>query len=251
MAQRNELIRHKSECCDGFEWFGYKSKKQEKEMKIRGAFVLAMVLLLGSSVFAQDFKKVEVFGEYSYLRFNPTLSYLKNRSFNGGGGGVQYNFGHYLGIKGEFMGYGSTNFTIPAGTYNIPKLSPNPIVIAAPITTQGNMFTYQFGPVVRVPISKVTPFGELLFGGSNSNAYGNQIKAICNGITCTTAATSVSGTQHPFTMVFGGGLDFKLSESFSIRPIEIDYVLTRYTNPLTSTNNQNSFRYCAGVVFHF
>lgn len=220
-------------------------------MKIRGAFVLAMVLLFGSSVFAQDSKKVEVFGEYSYLRFNPTLSYLKNRSFNGGGGGVQYNFSHYLSIKGEFMGYGSTNFTIPAGTYNIPKLSPNPIVISAPITTQGNMFTYQFGPVVRVPLSKVTPFGELLFGGSNSNAYGNQIKAICNGITCTTAATSVSGTQHPFTMVLGGGLDIKLSESFSIRPVEIDYVLTRYTNPITSTNNQNSFRYSAGVVFHF
>lgn len=220
-------------------------------MKIRGAFVLAMVLLFASSVFAQDSKKVEVFGEYSYLRFNPTLSYLKNRSFNGGGGGVQYNFSHYLSIKGEFMGYGSTNFTIPAGTYNIPKLSPNPIVISAPITTQGNMFTYQFGPVVRVPLSKVTPFGELLFGGSNSNAYGNQIKAICNGITCTTAATSVSGTQHPFTMVLGGGLDIKLSESFSIRPVEIDYVLTRYTNPLTSTNNQNSFRYSAGVVFHF
>jgi len=35
-----------------------------------------------SSVYAQE-QKVEVFGEYSYLRFNPTLSYLKNRSFNG------------------------------------------------------------------------------------------------------------------------------------------------------------------------
>jgi Outer membrane protein beta-barrel domain len=220
-------------------------------MNLRTAILLGILLLFGSAVYAQDFQKVEVSGEYSYLRFNPTLSYLKNRSFNGGGGGFQYNFKEYFGIKGEFMGYGSTNFTIPAGTYNIPKLSPNPIVVRAPITTQGNMFTYQFGPVVRVPISKVTPFGELLFGGSNSNAYGNQIKAICNGITCTPAATNVSGTQHPFTMVLGGGLDIKVSNHVSIRPIEIDYVLTRYTNPLTSTNNQNSFRYLAGAVFHF
>lgn len=213
--------------------------------------LLGVFLLLATSVYAQDYKKVELFGEYSYLRFNPTLSYLKNRSFNGGGGGVQYNITNYVGIKAEFMGYGSTNFTIPAGTYNIPKLSPNPIVIAAPITTQGNMFTYLFGPVLRVPISRVTPFGELLFGGSNSNAYGNQIKAICNGFTCTPAATNVSGTQHPFTMAVGGGLDIKLSENFSIRPVEVDYVLSRYTNPLTSTNNQNSFRYSAGAVFHF
>jgi opacity protein-like surface antigen len=220
-------------------------------MKTRNAVLLGVFLLLATSMYAQDYKKLEVFGEYSYLRFNPTLSYLKNRSFNGGGGGVQYNFNNYLGIKAELMGYGSTNFTIPAGTYNIPKLSPNPIVIGAPITTQGNMFTYLFGPVVRVPLSKVTPFAELLFGGSNSNAYGNQIKAICNGITCTTAARNASGSQHPFTMALGGGLDIKLSENFSIRPVEIDYVLSRYTNPLTSTNNQNSFRYSAGAVFHF
>ena len=220
-------------------------------MNFRKVIVLGIILLFGSSVYAQDWHKVEISGEYSYLRFNPSLSYLKNRSFNGGGGGVQYNFSEYFGIKGEFMGYGSTNFTIPAGTYNIPKLSPNPIVLGAPITTQGNMFTYMFGPVIRMPISKVTPFGELLLGGSNSNAYGNQVKGICNNFTCTTSSTNVSGTQHPFTMALGGGLDIKVAKNFSIRPIEIDYLLTLYTNPLIKTNTQNSFRYSAGAVFHF
>lgn len=220
-------------------------------MNFKRAILLGILLLFGSPIYAQDLQKVEVFGQYSYLRFNPTLSYLKNRSFNGGGGGVQFNFNQDLGIKAELLGYGSTNFTIPAGTYSIPKLSPNPIVVGVPITTQGNMFTYLFGPVIRIPISKVTPFGEWLFGGSNSNAYGRQIVAICNGITCTTAAKNASGTQHPFTMALGGGLDIKVSHSFSIRPIEIDWVLSRYTNPLTSTNNQNSFRYSAGAVFHF
>jgi hypothetical protein len=228
-----------------------KPRKRRKGMNFRRTILLGFLLLFGSSVYAQDLQKVEIFGEYSYLRFNPTLSYLKNRSFNGGGGGVQYNLNSYLGIKGEFLGYGSTNFTIPAGIYSIPKLSPNPIVVGAPITTQGNMFTYLFGPVIRVPISRVTPFGELLFGGSNSNGYGNQILAICNGITCTTAAKNASGTQHPFTMALGGGLDIKVSDHFSIRPVEIDWVLTRYTNPLTSTNNQHSFRYLGGAVFHF
>ena len=220
-------------------------------MTFRRAIMAGILLLFGSAVYAQDTSKIEVFGEYSYLRFNPTLSYLKNRSFNGGGGGGQFNFNKYLGIKGEFMGYGSTNFTIPPGTYIIPKISPNPIVVGSPITTQGNMFTYLFGPVVRVPISKVTPFGELLFGGSNSNAYLNTLKGICSNFTCISTAQNLSGTQHPFTMAFGGGLDIKVSHGFSIRPIEIDYVLTRYTNPLTNTNNQNSFRYSAGAVFHF
>jgi hypothetical protein len=52
-------------------------------------------------------------------------------------------------------------------------------------------------------------------------------------------------------MALGGGLDIKVSDHFSIRPVEIDWVLTRYTNPLTSTNNQHSFRYLGGAVFHF
>jgi hypothetical protein len=114
-------------------------------MNFTKAIRLGVLLLFGLSVYAQNTEKVEVFGEYSYLRFNPTLTYLKNRSFNGGGGGLQYNFSEHFGTKGEFMGYGSTNFTIPAGTYNtynITALSPNPIVLGAPITTQGNMFTY-------------------------------------------------------------------------------------------------------------
>jgi hypothetical protein len=222
-------------------------------MKARSIILFGIALLMyGTAAFAQDDPpKVEIYGEYSYLRFNPSLSYLRNRSFNGGGGGVTYFFNNYLGIKGEFMGYGSTNFTIPPGTYNLPGLSPNPIVVNVPITTQGNMFTYQFGPELRYPVGKFTPFGEVLFGGSNSNAYGNQVRAICNEFQCISSATNISGTQHPFTMIAGGGLDIRLSKNFSVRPIEIDYVLTRFTNPITQTNNQNSFRYSAGAVFHF
>ena len=74
-------------------------------MNFRKAILLGILPLFGSSVYAQNAQKVEVFGEYSYLRVNPTLSYLKNRSFNGGGGVVQYNFKEYFGFKAEFMGY--------------------------------------------------------------------------------------------------------------------------------------------------
>jgi hypothetical protein len=220
-------------------------------MNFKKVTLLGVLLLFGSSVYAQEIQKVEVFGEYSYLRYNPSLSYLRNRSFNGGGGGIQFNLNEHFGIKAELLGYGSTSFTIPRGTYNIPKLSPVPIVVNAPITTQGNMFTYLFGPVIRFSDSKVSPFGELLFGGSNSNGYANQVAALCKSTSCSPTGANLSGTQHPFTMAVGGGLDIRLSHGFSLRPIEIDYELSRYTNPLTLTNNQNSFRYSAGAVFHF
>jgi hypothetical protein len=79
--------------------------------------------------------------------------------------------------------------TIPPGTYS----------------SQSNMFTYLFGPVVKIPIPKVTPFGELLFGGSNTNGYTNLVKSINAG----GGTISATGTQHPFTMAWGAGLMFR------------------------------------------
>jgi hypothetical protein len=207
--------------------------------------MFAALLLSSTAAFAQEeTQRVELFGEYSYLRFNPTLPRLNNRSFNGGGGGATFNINRYLGIKGELMGYGSTSFTT---TVSAPIVTPKGTVPAGTFNSQGNMFTYLFGPVVKLPLSRITPFGELLFGGSNSNGYANLSKAIIAG----GGTISATGTQHPFTMAFGGGLDVHINHNFSIRPIELDWVLTRYTNPLTNTNNQNSFRYTAGFVYRF
>jgi hypothetical protein len=212
-------------------------------MKSKLVILAALLCTYVVPAFADDAPKAEIFGEYSYLRFNPTLPGVQNRSFSGGGGGVTFNLNNYIGIKAELMGYGSTNYTIPAGT-TIPGVTP-PAVTTVPITTQGNMFTYLFGPQVSYRMSKANIFGELLFGGSNSNAYANVAEAL-NGV----GANIATGTQHPFTMAFGGGLDVKVSKNIAIRPIELDYLLTRYTNPFTQTNNQNNFRYVAGVVFY-
>jgi hypothetical protein len=208
---------------------------------------LGIAFLFASAAFAQEeTKKVEVFLEYSYLRFNPTLPRLNNRSFNGGGGELTFNVSRYFGLKAELLGYGSTTWsaTLPA-----PVVTPRGIVPAGRYSTQANMFTYLFGPVVKLPLSRITPFAEILFGGSNSNGYANFTRDV-NRLGGTLNA-STSGTQHPFTMAVGGGIDFHVSRHFSIRPIEIDYVMTRFTNPVSNTNNQNNFRYLAGLGFRF
>jgi hypothetical protein len=214
-------------------------------MRFKNTIMFAALLLSSTVAFAQEeTQRIELFGEYSYLRFNPSLPHLNNRSFNGGGGGATFNLNRYLGIKGELMGYGSTSFTTTVGA---PIITPKGTIPAGTFNSQGNMFTYLFGPVVKLPLSRITPFGELLFGGSNSNGYGNLSKSIIAG----GGTISATGTQHPFTMAFGGGLDVHINHNFSIRPIELDWVLTRYTNPLSNTNNQNSFRYTAGFVYRF
>ena len=213
-------------------------------MKIPTAILLGALLLGGNAAFAQD--RAVVFLEYSYLRFNPTLTGLNTRSFNGGGGGATLYFLKLFGIKGEFMGYGSTSWT---KTFTSTVILPNGggVIPAGTYTSQGNMFTYLFGPEVRIPLPVVKPFGEVLFGGSNTNGYTNLKNSINQG----GGTVTISGTQHPFTLAVGGGLDISVSKKISIRPGEVDYVLSRYSNPLTNTNNQNNFRYCGGVIFKF
>jgi hypothetical protein len=199
--------------------------------------------LVGVSASAQDFHRAEVFGDYTYMQFNPTLTGLQSRALNGGGGGFQVNMRKFFAIKGEFQGYQSTQWTLNVTS---PLTTPGGAII--PVGTyksNANMFTYLFGPVIRMPTRRITPFAEALFGGSNTNLYGRLYSQTITG----GQSAEAGGTQHPFTMALGGGFDINVTKHIAIRPAEMDYVLTRYTNPFTNTNNQNSFRYLGGIVF--
>ena len=213
-------------------------------MRLSRTILLSMSLLVGLSASAPAQDRFEIFGAYSYLHFSPTITGLNSRSFNGGGGALTLNFLKIFAVKADFMGYGSTTFT---RTFPTPVIIPgNGIIPAGTYSAQGNMFTYLFGPVLRIPTPLIKPFGEILFGGSNTNAYVNLSNSINQG-----GGTLSTPSQHPFTLAAGGGVDLTVSHRLAIRLGEFDYVLTRYTNPLTSTNNQNNFRYCGGVIFKF
>jgi opacity protein-like surface antigen len=178
------------------------------------------------------------------MQFNPTIAGLTSRAYNGGGGAVQMNFLHLFGIKADFQGYGSTQFSLTTTSTITTPLGNIP---PGTFKSNANMFTYMFGPVIRIPAHVLTLSGEVLFGQSNTNGYASLITNIDAG----GGTIKASGTQHPFTMAVGGGLDYNVNKRFAIRLAELDYILSRYTNPLTNTNNQNSFRYVGGVVFKF
>lgn len=197
---------------------------------------------LSTIAFAQ---RAEVFGDYTYLRYNPTITGLNTRSLNGGGGGAQLNFAKIFGIKADFQGYMSTqtvvNVTSPIGT-------PNGVIPVGTYKSNSTMFTYLIGPVVRIPTKHVRPFAELLFGGTYTNLYGQLNNSlIANGGQVNASASS----QHPFALALGGGLDIAVNRHFAVRVAEVDWLLTRFTNIWTNTNNQNNFRYLAGGVFTF
>jgi hypothetical protein len=117
-------------------------------MKAKMTVLFAMIMLFETAGLAQN--RFEIFGDYSYLHFNPTVTGINSRSFNGGGGGLTLYFLGIFGIKADFMAYGSTTFS---KTFPSAVISPGGgFIPAGTYTSQGDMFTYMAGPVIRIPI---------------------------------------------------------------------------------------------------
>jgi hypothetical protein len=210
-------------------------------MKVTRVLTFGAILLLSLAAWAQEFPRAELGADYSYARFNPSAPYSNGHSLNGGGGSATININSYLGIKMDLQGYGSntSSFTIP----------PNPTFPSGLSgSVQGNLFTYEFGPQIKVRAHKFQPFAHILFGGAHTNVYADAFKTLCQplGEGC---GLSKAPAADAFAMTVGGGLDIPINHTISFRPAEIDYLMTRFDNPLSGTNNQHNFHYSAGLTF--
>jgi Outer membrane protein beta-barrel domain len=216
---------------------------EEVEMNLKKPGLFVAIVLFGLAASAQEFPRGEVGFDYSYLRYAPSAPYSQGHSLNGGGGTLVVNINEYLGIKMDLQGYGSNHTG-----FNIAPNATFPLGVHGDV--QGNLFTYLFGPQIKVRAHGVQPFVHALFGGAHSNVYGDAFRTFCAGIT-SSCSFSASPSSDAFAMEFGGGVDIPINHIITFRPAEVNYLLTRFTNPFTGTSNQNNFRYNVGVVFTF
>ena len=190
-------------------------------MKLR-----VVVSLLGfASLFAmttqaqEERKTIDVFAGYSYVRANPSTASNDNFSLNGGTASAAYNFNNWLSGVADFGGYHTSN-GLASGL-------------------DGTLSTYLFGPRVSYRhFGRVTPFGEVLFGVAHAGG-----------------GVFTPNSQNAFAMTVGGGVDYRLSHRLSIRPLKVDYLLTRFNEFNTfnalGTQTQNNLRVSTGIVFRF
>jgi outer membrane immunogenic protein len=95
------------------------------------------------------------------------------------------------------------------------------------------LFTYMFGPRLNWRHSRLTPYVQALFGGAHLSYD----------------FSGASTTQNSFAFATGGGVDYNLTRHISIKPIQVEYVMTRFDNTEGFGSHQNDVRYSAGVVF--
>jgi len=176
---------------------------------------LAFLALFATSARAQEdsSKSVDIFAGYSYFRFNPSVAGLDPINTNGGSVSIAYNAKSWLSGVADF------------GVYHSNVHSE-----------QNTLSSYLFGPKISYHhYSQVTPFGQVLFGLAR-------------------ASVNIAGTpngDNTFAMSVGGGVDIRLNRRLALRPLEADYLLTRFKDGTTSAQNQNNLRVSTGVVFHF
>jgi hypothetical protein len=214
--------------------------------------MFACLFLFAIHVAAQDVPKAEVYAGYEFFRYNAS-SPVNAVTANGGVGSVQFNFSKHIGLVGEFGGIHNGSLSIGSSQ----TLHPDQTA-----------FTYLFGP--RIFINKtgvVSPFFEFLGGGfhnSRSFSLSNSLLPtplpIPRGVTVTPGATSTrfATTQNAAAMMFGGGIDIRLSRKVAFRPIGLDYVPTNFSpfnigglGHVNSSNWQQNLRYTAGLDFRF
>jgi opacity protein-like surface antigen len=178
--------------------------------------LLAVVSLFGVSARAQDTPKVDIFAGYSYLRENPSTAGVSSFSMNGGSASIAYNANNWLSGVADFGGYHSGDIL---GT-----------------GASGTISTYLFGPRISYRRhERITPFGEVLFGVAHASA----------------SVAGTSGSDNAFAMSVGGGFDYKLSTHLAIRPVKVDYLMTRFNETGTGGQTQNNLRVSTGIVFRF
>jgi opacity protein-like surface antigen len=184
---------------------------------------LAVLFLTPVIASAQDAPDVEVFGGYSYFR-ESDYGIFEDSNLHGWEVSATKNFTRYFGVEVDVSGHYGTRDERDLNI--IPPIDP---VFIPEVKTSA--FNYMIGPHFGADVGKARPFAHALIGGTterfNINGFGN-------------------GSDTSLSATFGGGLDFQLTKSISIRAIQADYILTTF-----GPNNQNNLRLSTGVVFTF
>jgi hypothetical protein len=181
--------------------------------------VLGTLMLSAVAASAQETTtpRVEVGLDYSWLHVN-SANYDFQRTGNGGSGYIEYNINSLVGLVGDFGGYANTRTGI-----------------------NDKALTYLFGPRFNMRRQRWTPYLQFLFGGAYAWSGPNGFQQ----------------NQNTFATAAGGGVDFNWTNRISIKPIQVEYVMTQFDSAALGGStkgfgdHQNDLRYLAGVVMKF
>ena len=185
-------------------------------MKKRIFAVFLLGILWSIPALAQEFPHYEVFTGYGYVRPSGGQANL-----NGWHASFAANMNEWLGVAVELSGqYGTQTLTTTTSSGDVS------------IETDANFHTLGFGPRFTYRRNeRILPFAHVLFGLARGKWSG---------------PAPLGGAETSFGMAAGGGVDAKITNNFSIRMIQAEYVRTQF-----GTDPEHQFRLATGALFSF
>lgn len=194
----------------------------------RSFLVLALTLWAACS-WAQSGDHVEIFGGYSYARYDFTggALYASGGLSRGWNASLNIKFKPRVGFESDLAGY-YQHFGSNSG-----------VCFRFGSSCGSSAYTIMFGPQFSIPLAKFTPYFHVLLG-------------LAHGVTNGTFSNSNFQNNNSFAMAWGGGLDYHLTRHFALRG-QTDFLQTHFK----SIDNQAPFRYnnnailSGGLVLRF
>jgi hypothetical protein len=183
-------------------------------------FALAALLLTAAAA-AQNLPAIDVFGGYSYFRFDQptsTLTTFQQLQMNGWEFSASVGLFHHFSVEGDLSGH--------------------TVGDCAGSGVNCSNFSYMFGPRFTLGdrSSKITPFVHALVGQDRADLLGFN------------TSTTVSDTSVAFAA--GGGVDVWIFRHVGLQFGPVDYVYTNHLSDNEGTS-QASFRASGGIAFRF
>lgn len=183
--------------------------------------ITGVLVLLPLSLIAQEIPKAELFTGYSLLRMEKTNLHGFNVSLG-------TNLNPNLAIVTDFSGnFGSSNERVFGLSSDVDFRS----------------FSFTIGPRAGERINdRWHVFVHALFGATRL-----RVKGTLEGPVSTQSFTE---STTSFAGFFGGGLDLKVSESVSIRLLQVDYLIFRGRDGLGTGAKTEGARLSFGLVMN-
>ena len=175
---------------------------------------------------AQSGNRAEIFGGYSYINQDTSLSNpLGNSGVNGWNASANFALKPSLGIVADFSGF-------------YPSYNPG---CQGNCSSTANIYTFLFGPQVSMTRGRWKPFARFLIGDMHMTTQ-------LGGVESTTFTTNDS-----LTFGLGGGIDYSLTHRLALRG-QVDWLHNGFKTTDSSLANDeihNVARISTGVVFRF
>ena len=203
--------------------------------------LIGMTILACASLAAaqsDDYKKVEVFGGYSYQVIGNDLDdddvIPDPEYFRGFNTSIAGNVSRYFGLKFDFSGH-----------FKNRPITFGPVLNG--IDVDSSRYTYLGGVQLKNNSSEATfkPFVHALVGAAHLR---NRVKIndnFCIAIAPTPCPGDFTEKDTGFAAALGGGVDIRASDRIDFRIFQVDYIPTRLFD-----GRQQTLRLGIGIAFH-